>query len=444
MLSALTGPLNHLTTPGKHFKWTEIENAAFEATKAALLNTAALSEPRYDRPFYLTTDASDWVLEQYDDDNAPRIVAMGGCRHRSPAEERYSIFELETLALKRALEHLQPLLDSNNHTTICRTDFKRCELDGKSSAMRAFVISMQHVDLDIELISGTDNPVADAVSRFNNFYRSEPVNICVIDDATTPASSSPASPPHTPPLDRPIPAVSPEVPRGEPSLPAAASTQRSTAEQANPEEEEFVEPVMMQSTLPSSTTRDELDTPIASSRLPARMRRRRTDEDRGDERLGRVGRRGRRAILARRRRTCHRQGGGRTGSGGRSHRRRPTVGRGDGGSQAPQEGERGEGTRSSRGRTGKSTHTQCRTTTTAHRSRCRTTRHRAASSRTSTATFSSCRQPMAIFTSDHSINCIDKYYNDIKIRRNDPSKVNNDRTDNSDDDNIKPTTAWAA
>jgi hypothetical protein len=51
---------------------------------------------------------------------------------------------------------------------------------------------------------------------------------------------------------------------------------------------------------------------------------------------------------------------------------------------------------------------------------------------------------MAIFTSDHSTNCIDNYYNDIKIRRNDPSKVNNDRTDNSDDDNIKPTTAWAA
>jgi hypothetical protein len=266
MLSALTGPLNHLTTPGKHFKWTEIENAAFEATKAALLNTAALSEPRYDRPFYLTTDASDkavgWVLEQYDDDSAPRIVAMGGCRHRSPAEERYSIFELETLALKRALEHLQPLLDSNNHTTIWRTDsqtaasFKRCELDGKSSAMRAFVISMQHVDLDIELISGTDNPVADAVSRFNNFYRSQPINICVIDDATTPVGSRPTSPQHTPSLDRPIPTVSLEVPRGEPSLPAAASTPRPP-DQANPEEEEMEETVVMQSTpppLPSTTT----------------------------------------------------------------------------------------------------------------------------------------------------------------------------------------------
>jgi hypothetical protein len=31
-----------------------------------------------------------------------------------------------------------------------------------------------------------------------------------------------------------------------------------------------------------------------------------------------------------------------------------------------------------------------------------------------------------------------------QVRRNDPSKVSNDRTDNSDDDNIKPTTAWAA
>jgi hypothetical protein len=56
--------------------------------------------------------------------------------------------------------------------------------------MRAFVISMQHVDLDIERISGTDNPVADAVSRFNNFYRSEPINICVIDDSSRPTSTA--------------------------------------------------------------------------------------------------------------------------------------------------------------------------------------------------------------------------------------------------------------
>ncbi len=125
-LSILSAPLNHLTTVGKHFKWTDVEQKAFVAIKEALLNTAALSEPRQDRPLYLTTDASElatgYVLEQYDDSGAPRIVAMGGARHRSPAEDNYAVFELEMLALKRALDHLQPLLSSNPFTTVWRTD----------------------------------------------------------------------------------------------------------------------------------------------------------------------------------------------------------------------------------------------------------------------------------------------------------------------------------
>lgn len=71
MLSALAAPLTRLTSPYARFVWGENEQAAFEAVQSALLNCAALSAPRNDRPLYVTTDASDlatgYVVEQYDD-----------------------------------------------------------------------------------------------------------------------------------------------------------------------------------------------------------------------------------------------------------------------------------------------------------------------------------------------------------------------------------------
>lgn len=55
----------------------------------------------YDQPIYIITDASrtaaGWMLEQYDADGRPRIVALGGARIKV---KTYSTFELEMLALK--------------------------------------------------------------------------------------------------------------------------------------------------------------------------------------------------------------------------------------------------------------------------------------------------------------------------------------------------------
>jgi hypothetical protein len=175
---------------------------------------------------------------------------MGGARHRSSAEDNYAAFELEMLALKRAFEHLQPLISSNPFTTVWKTDsqtaasFKHCQLDGKSAAMRKFVADMQHVDLKIELISGSENAVADAVSRFNHYHHSPPVNICVLDTTTTPITPTPSSPPHTPPTEsmtsapaspvseRALPPSPPDaVPRGVPALPPAAAMQADEDEE---------------------------------------------------------------------------------------------------------------------------------------------------------------------------------------------------------------------
>lgn len=154
------------------------------------------------------------------------------------------------LALKMALEHLQPLLDACTHVPIWRTDnrtasaFQRCELEGKSKVMREFVMKMQGVPLKIELIKGAKNSVADAVSRFHN-YVSDPVEINMLETpvtlastATTPVTSPPSpSAPSTPTLivQRPYPPVSLEVPRGEPRSLATTEPMTGAAERPHAE-----------------------------------------------------------------------------------------------------------------------------------------------------------------------------------------------------------------
>lgn len=244
LASQLAAPLTPLTNPYARFEWNDERQRAFDAIKEALLNCAALSEPLNDRPFYLMTDASNqasgYLLEQRDDNGAPRIIVLGGCAHKK-SEKNYQVFELELLALRRALQATQPLLDANPHRTIWCTDnqtaqsFKRCSTEGKSPAMIDFIGIMQHVDLDIQLISGKDNSVADAVSRFNHYHKSPPIGINMFEPSDAPFTPPPSSPmamsAATPPFVplRAIPAVSLDVPRGTPAISVDAKVSVSTS-----------------------------------------------------------------------------------------------------------------------------------------------------------------------------------------------------------------------
>jgi hypothetical protein len=60
--AAMSRPLTQLTRKNEPFIWTETQRQAFENLKAALTSHSVLAHPRFDQPFILSTDASDYAI----------------------------------------------------------------------------------------------------------------------------------------------------------------------------------------------------------------------------------------------------------------------------------------------------------------------------------------------------------------------------------------------
>uniref|UniRef100_A0A3Q0RE67 Reverse transcriptase/retrotransposon-derived protein RNase H-like domain-containing protein n=1 Tax=Amphilophus citrinellus TaxID=61819 RepID=A0A3Q0RE67_AMPCI len=84
-----------------HFKWTAEAESSFTALKELIVNSSALALYDPELPTYVTTDASDYdldeVLTQLHSAQSERVVAFAS-RTLSPAERKYSTVECEALA----------------------------------------------------------------------------------------------------------------------------------------------------------------------------------------------------------------------------------------------------------------------------------------------------------------------------------------------------------
>jgi O-acetyl-ADP-ribose deacetylase (regulator of RNase III)/transposase InsO family protein len=115
--SQISHPLRQLLTKDQPFIWTSECQQAFDELKNALVTAPVLALPRLDAPFIVRCDASTqgigFILGQLDSAGRERIVSMGS-RSLTPAETRYSISELECLALVSAIREFGPYL-ANQH-----------------------------------------------------------------------------------------------------------------------------------------------------------------------------------------------------------------------------------------------------------------------------------------------------------------------------------------
>ena len=111
-------PLDELTQKGIQFCWNERCQTAFSTLKEKLTQAAVLSYPCFDKPFVLETDASGdgigAVLSQEQEDGHVHPVAYAS-RALSLTESKYTITELETLAVVWALSHFHSLLYGHSH-----------------------------------------------------------------------------------------------------------------------------------------------------------------------------------------------------------------------------------------------------------------------------------------------------------------------------------------
>ena len=151
--------------------------AAFQELKMKCLTAPVLAFVDFTKPFLLETDASieglGVVLSQKQDDGCYHPVAYAS-RGLKGGELKYHSSKLEFLALKWALteqfrEYLQyqPFLvrTDNNPLTYIMT------MPNLDAVGHRWVVAMAGYNFEIEYVCGTDNKVADALSRVGRATR---------------------------------------------------------------------------------------------------------------------------------------------------------------------------------------------------------------------------------------------------------------------------------
>ena len=109
----IASPLHRLTGKDVKWEWNEDCQAAFSELKRQLLDSPILVHPDFDLDFVLETDASidglGAILSQRKSDDKLHPVAYAS-RSTSFVNKRYSVTELETLAVVWAVQHFRAYL----------------------------------------------------------------------------------------------------------------------------------------------------------------------------------------------------------------------------------------------------------------------------------------------------------------------------------------------
>ena len=170
-LSCLYALLSTSTEKGK-LKWTKQHSDAFKAIKNRLSCDFLLFHPKSGASLELTTDASNTavaaVLHQVVGSRKEPIAFFS--RKMNPAQQKYSTYDRELLAIYLAVKHFRHLLAGHTHVDVL-TDHKALvgslgKFSDNESPRRANQLSYisEFID-DIRFVKGTDNLVADALSR---------------------------------------------------------------------------------------------------------------------------------------------------------------------------------------------------------------------------------------------------------------------------------------
>jgi hypothetical protein len=121
--SDIAAPLTDLTKKDVKFEWTEREQAAFELLQYRLTSADVLAHPNPRRPYFVTTDASDFatsgVLSQEQDDGTMRPIAYFS-RKMDDRERHYATHDKELLALVLAIDHWRCYLEGSEHPIMLR------------------------------------------------------------------------------------------------------------------------------------------------------------------------------------------------------------------------------------------------------------------------------------------------------------------------------------
>ena len=173
--SQITEPLRKLLRQNTKFVWTEECEQAFQELKRALTTAPVLALPRFDRKFILTTDSSlrglAYILSQRDDGGREHIVCYGG-RGLRGAESRYTISEIEALAVIEGIKQYHTYLAGNNEFEIVTdhaalTFLKKMKLSNINNRLTRWALFLQGYNFKITHRPGSKMAAVDALSRID-------------------------------------------------------------------------------------------------------------------------------------------------------------------------------------------------------------------------------------------------------------------------------------
>lgn len=162
-------PLTSLLRKTSVWRWGQEQDEAFLWAKAKLSVKPVLIYPDYTLPFKLTTDASKTglgaVLSQ-DQGQGDQPVAFAS-KVNSPTVAKYSISELECLAVVWAVKQFRPHIYGRKFTIVTDHVALRWLMTAKEPAGRLhrWALTLQEYDFEIQYRPGRENHVADALSR---------------------------------------------------------------------------------------------------------------------------------------------------------------------------------------------------------------------------------------------------------------------------------------
>lgn len=175
---ALSGPKMKGSTP---FPWTPAREEAFSACKEHLATATLLAYPVDNAPLALFTDvsltAAGAVLQQFVNDAWQPLAFFS--KKLSPRQSTWPPYHRELLAIYEGVQHFKHALEAQVFTIY--TDHKPLTFmftqkrDKLSPVQRNHITFLSQYTTDVRHISGSENVVADALSRVNS------VNLQAID-----------------------------------------------------------------------------------------------------------------------------------------------------------------------------------------------------------------------------------------------------------------------
>ena len=176
-------PLNALTKKDHEWDWTPECQQAFDTLKTQVTSEPILAHPDLTKQFKLEVDMSGFaigaVLLQKKDDGKRHPIGYYSST-LNEAKHNYDIYDLELLAIVKALKHWRPLLAGSPHKIKVFSDHMNLKYwrdpQKISRQVAREVLELSEYDLEIHHIKGTSNGRADTLSRRPDYDQGEDDN----------------------------------------------------------------------------------------------------------------------------------------------------------------------------------------------------------------------------------------------------------------------------